>query len=124
MTNHAEAVHYRWQDLPQDQPIDLLDRRRIFGEKILVAEVVLHKGCYVPTHAHENEQIAVVVSGVVRFGVGDEDGTERRGVIVRGGEVLHLPSNVPHSAEALEDAVVYDLFSPPARQMGVDQIGK
>ena len=91
---------------------------------MMVAEVVLHKGCYVPTHAHENEQIVIVVSGTVRFGIGAEESEARHFVAVQGGEVLHLPSKMPHSAEALEDSVVFDLFSPPAQKMGVDQIGE
>ena len=117
-----DAVCYRWQDLPQDHPMDRLARRRIFGEKMMVAELVLQAGFYVPTHAHENEQIAIVVSGAIRFGIGAEDSDARRSVVVRGGEVLHLPSNVPHSAEALEDTVVFDLFSPPSQQTGVDRV--
>ena len=119
-----DAVCYRWQDLPQDHPMDRLARRRIFGEKMMVAELVLQAGFYVPTHAHENEQIAIVVSGAIRFGIGAEDSDARRSVVVRGGEVLHLPSNVPHSAEVLEETVVFDLFSPPSQQTGVDRVGE
>ena len=44
-------------------------------------------------------------------------------LVVVGGEVLHLPANVPHSAEALEDSVLFDLFSPPSATTGVDAAG-
>lgn len=121
MQTTTDAVRYRWADLPQDHPIALIGRRRISGERVMVTEVVMETGCTVPTHAHENEQIAVVLSGVVRFGIGEEGTPERRDVDIRGGEVLHLPSNVPHSATALETAVVLDIFSPPAERTGMDR---
>ena len=99
----------------------LLERRRVMGQRMSVARVVLQKGCYVPTHHHENEQISIIVSGRLRFGLGAEGSAERREQVVSAGEVLHLPSNVPHSALAEEETVVLDLFSPPAASTGIDQ---
>jgi quercetin dioxygenase-like cupin family protein len=121
MTAMQTANHYRWTDVPQDHPIAKLDRRLIRGKNAMIAQIVLHAGCYVPRHSHENEQFACVLSGELRFSIGEEDSADGYEVIVRGGEVLHLPSNVPHAAEALRDTEVLDIFSPPADRMGVDQ---
>lgn len=93
-------------------------RRRIIGEHAMLARVLLHDGCVVPTHAHENEQFACVMSGRVRFTVG-EPGAERTHE-VGAGAVLYLPANVPHSAEALVESIVLDVFSPPSETTGVD----
>ncbi len=120
METSREAQMYRWADLDQDQPIELLSRRRINGEKAMLAEVFLERGCVVPTHAHENEQFVCVLSGELRFVIGDESTADRRHMTVREGEVLHLPSLVPHSAEAQADSRVLDIFSPPSEKMGVD----
>jgi quercetin dioxygenase-like cupin family protein len=101
--------------------MDRISRRRVIGEKMMISEVRLEKGFRVSSHAHENEQFSIVLSGELRFGVGHEGRSDWREVHVRAGEVLHLPSNVPHSAEALVDTVVLDLFSPPSEKTGVDR---
>ncbi len=119
----APAAVIRWRDLPQDHPMPLIDRRRSIGSHMMMSEVHLHKGFRVATHHHANEQFAWVTSGRVRFGVGAEGSANRREVTLTAGEVLHLPPNVPHSAEALEDSVVIDLFSPPSEKTGVDAHG-
>ena len=119
MTPSDPTVH-RWDDLETDAPMDMLERQRIFGEKAMVARIFLEKGCYVPTHHHENEQIAMVISGALKFGLWDDDSPKREYKVISAGEVLLLPANVPHSAEALEDSVVLDVFSPPAQSTGID----
>jgi len=117
------ARSYRWSDLEQDHPMAQVDRRRIMGEKAMISEVRLHAGCRVPTHAHENEQFACVMSGTVRFGIGAEGSAERRDVTLSGGEVLHLPSGTPHSAHAVVESLVLDIFAPPSATTGVDAHG-
>ena len=119
-TATPHATSYRWQDLTQDNPLEKLARRRIIGEHAMLSEINLDKGCHVPTHAHENEQFACVVSGRMRFGIGPEGSPERHDLELGPGEVLHLPPNVPHSADALEDSVILDVFSPPSATTGVD----
>lgn len=116
-----EAKVYRWPELEPQRPMELLERRRIMGDRITVARIVLEKGCTVPTHQHENEQFSIIMSGRLRFGIGAEGSRDRREVVVLPGEVLHLPSNVPHSAFAEEETVVLDLFSPPAAVTGIDR---
>jgi len=101
--------------------MELIARRRVIGEKAMLSYVNLTKGFSVGTHAHENEQIACVLSGRVRFGIGVEGSRERHELIVEGGEVLLLPANVPHSAFAIEDSVVLDVFSPPSAATGIDK---
>jgi quercetin dioxygenase-like cupin family protein len=97
----------------------LVERRRIIGSQAMLSQVTLRKGCVVPMHSHENEQFACVVSGVMRFGL--KDGPSERHLTLRAGEVLHLPSSVPHSAEAIEDCVILDIFSPPSEKTGIDR---
>jgi quercetin dioxygenase-like cupin family protein len=100
----------RWDDLEWEKVNDKLDRRLITGQRVMLAHVLLRKGCVVPKHRHENEQFTYILQGALRFLLGD-DGKEE--VIVRTGEVLHLPSNVWHEAHALEDTLDMDIFSPP-----------
>jgi len=104
------ATHYRWDDLPKERLSPLLERRLIWGERVMVSHVYLEKGCVVPRHAHDNEQMTYILEGVLRFWVGEDEGET---IDVAVGEVLHLPSGVPHRAEALEDTLDVDIFSPP-----------
>lgn len=121
MPNTHEQLVYQWDALPTDTPMEKIARQRIIGEKMMISKVFLDRGCIVPTHQHENEQFACIMSGALRFGLGAEGSAERREIIVKAGEVLHLPSNLPHSAEAIEDTVVLDLFSPPSAGTGIDR---
>lgn len=100
----------RWDDMPWEHVTDKLKRRLITGERAMLAHVYLHKGCIVPKHAHENEQFTCILDGALRFWLGENGETE---CIVRTGEVLHIPSNLPHKAEALEDTLDMDIFCPP-----------
>jgi quercetin dioxygenase-like cupin family protein len=120
-TTVTAATVHTWSALPTDHPMPLIDRQRIIGERMMISRVHLHKGFRVGTHAHENEQFACVLSGRVRFGLGAEGSPERRERVLVGGDVLQLPANVPHSAEALEDSILLDLFSPPSETTGVDR---
>lgn len=101
---------YRWNDMPKEKVNDLLDRRLITGDRMMLAHVYLKKGCIVPRHQHENEQLTYVLEGALRFWIGEDESEE---VVVAAGEVLHLPSMVWHKAEALEDTLDVDIFSPP-----------
>lgn len=111
----------RWSDLNVDTPMALLERRRVIGEKSMISHITLKKGFFLQTHSHENEQISCVLSGKIRFGLGAEGSPDRRDAMVGPGEVIVLPSNLPHSAEAMEDTVVLDIFSPPSAGTGIDQ---
>jgi len=105
----AHATRVRWEDLPRERLGPLLERRYITGRNLTLAQFFLAKGCVVPAHEHESEQFAHVLQGCLRFRLG-ADGNEV--VDVSAGEVLMIPSRLPHAAEALEDSVVADSFSP------------
>lgn len=107
---------YRWEEMPWERVSPVLDRRMITGDRVMVTQLRLKRGCIVPLHAHEHEQISYILEGVLRFWIGSEAGEE---ILVRSGEVLHLPSYLPHGAEALEDTLAMDMFSPP-RQDWID----
>ena len=104
-----EATLHRWDDIPLETLNPLLDRRLVSGQRAMLAHVHLKKGCIVPLHSHDNEQFTYVLDGALRLWVGEDDPVEH---VVRAGEVLHIPSNVPHKAEALEDTVDLDVFTP------------
>ena len=104
-----DATWYRWDQVPREELNERLARRLITGDRVMLAHVYLKKGCVVPRHSHENEQFTYILEGALRFLVG-EDGRE---IVVRAGEVLHLPGNVPHEAHALEDTLDVDVFYPP-----------
>ncbi len=104
------ARFYRWDDIPKEQLSDTLARRLVTGERMMLAHVYIKKGCVVPQHSHENEQLTYILEGALRFWLG-KDGSEV--IDVRAGEVLVIPSNLPHKAEALEDTLDVDVFSPP-----------
>lgn len=116
----STAALYTWSELPVDTPLPRLERRRIMGERMMISRVRLEKGFAVEAHRHDNEQFAIVVSGRMRFVVGDAGDGAQREIIARAGDTLHLPSNVLHSAEALEDSLILDLFSPVSATTGVD----
>jgi len=105
----AKATWYRWDDMEREVLHDKLSRRLITGDQMMLAHVYLKKGCVVPKHSHMNEQLTYILEGALKFFVGDE-GEE---IVVRAGEVLHLPGNLPHEAHALEDTLDVDIFCPP-----------
>jgi len=107
-----DATWYRWKDMPKEKVSELLDRRLITGERMMLAHVYLKKGCIVPTHSHDNEQLTYVLEGALHFWLGANGSDE---LVVAAGEVLHIPSKLPHKAEALEDTLDVDIFSPPRR---------
>jgi unsaturated pyranuronate lyase len=111
------ATHYRWDDLAKEPLKEDLARRLISTERMMLAQVFLEKGCIVPKHSHENEQLTYILEGKLRFRLGED---ESEVVDVGAGEVLHLPSWLPHSAEALETTLDVDIFSPP-RQDWLDE---
>ncbi|MFT5145157.1 MAG: quercetin dioxygenase-like cupin family protein [Rhodothermales bacterium] len=105
-----DATHYRWDDIPKESLSEGLDRKMVWGNNAMAAQIFLAKGAVVPMHDHHNEQITYVLSGGLRFTIGRED---PRTVDVLAGEVLVIPAHVPHAALALEDTLDLDFFTPP-----------
>jgi len=110
MTKTSAVTVHRWNDMPKERVTDAIDRRLVVGERMMLAHVYLKKGGIVPRHSHENEQLTYILEGALRFSIG-EDGAEQH--ILRAGEVMVIPSNVLHEAEALEDTLDVDVFCPP-----------
>ncbi|MGI9066631.1 MAG: cupin domain-containing protein [Pyrinomonadaceae bacterium] len=111
------VTFYRWEDMPKEKVSDMLDRRLITGDRMMLTHVYLKKGAIVPRHSHENEQITYILEGGLRFWIGED---ESQVIDVLAGDVLHIPSLVQHKAEALDDTLDVDIFSPP-RQDWLDK---
>ncbi|HZI59986.1 MAG TPA: cupin domain-containing protein [Pyrinomonadaceae bacterium] len=108
--SERNVTFYRWDDMPKEKLSETLDRRLITGDRMMISHVYLKKGSVVPRHSHENEQITYILEGGLRFWIGPD---ESQVIDVLAGEVLHIPSMVQHKAEALEDTLDVDVFSPP-----------
>jgi quercetin dioxygenase-like cupin family protein len=102
----THAQHHRWDEIELEKVTEMISRKIVSGQREMLAQVYLKKGAIVPMHSHESEQMTYILQGALHFQVGDQD------VTVREGEVLHIPSNVPHQAEALDDTFELDVFSP------------
>ena len=97
---------FTWDTVKKEVMNEKIWRKVITGEKVMVAQISISKGGVVPTHQHESEQISYVIEGALKF---EMEGQE---IMVRRGEVLHIPSNVPHRVVAMEDSLGLDVFSP------------
>ena len=102
--------HYRWNEVRLEPLKGTISRRVITGERMMIAHVYLKKDDEVPRHSHENEQLTYVVEGALHFWFGDDGAQE---LTVRSGEVIVIPSHLPHRALALEDTLDVDVFCPP-----------
>jgi len=109
-TSNRSVTHYTWDKMPKEQVSPMLDRRLITGDRMMIAHVYFKSGEEVPRHSHDNEQLTYILTGALRFWFGANDEQE---VTVSAGEVVVIPSNVPHRAVALEDTLDVDIFAPP-----------
>jgi quercetin dioxygenase-like cupin family protein len=103
----AELKYVPWGSVELEHLSPLLKRQFVVGENVMIARILLKKGCVVPLHSHHNEQITYILEGALKFIMKDRE------VIVRAGEVLCIPPNLPHEAVAMEDTVDLDIFTPP-----------
>ncbi len=103
----AQVKYLRWSEVELENLNPLLQRQLIVGHELMLTRVLLKKGCIVPMHSHVNEQLSYILEGALKFWI---DGRE---IVLRAGEVLTIPPNMPHKAEALEDTVDLDIFHPP-----------
>lgn len=109
-TDMGEAIgllHTRWDAIELETLNPLIQRHFVVGGEVMLARILLKKGAVVPLHSHHNEQVTWVMEGALEFAI---DG---RVVVVKAGEVLCIPPNMPHAAVALEDTVDIDVFTPP-----------
>ena len=110
MSKQETVKKFVWNNLAKEPVTNMIDRKIVCGERIMIAHVYLQRGAIVPKHSHENEQLTYILKGKLRFWVGDD---LSQSYDVEEGEVLRLPSNVPHKAEALEETLDVDIFAPP-----------
>jgi len=110
MSAPAGFHHHRWEDLSEEAMGGAITRRFVTGRQAMVAQIFFKAGDVAPRHFHPNEQVTCLVSGALRFELG-EDGQHE--LIARAGEVLVIPAGLPHGAQALEDTEVFDVFAPP-----------
>jgi quercetin dioxygenase-like cupin family protein len=103
----AKLKHIPWSSIDLEDLNPLLQRQFVVGQNVMVARVLLKKGCVVPEHSHHNEQVTYILEGALKFWI---DGKE---IVVNAGEVLAIPPHMPHKAEAVEDTVDLDIFNPP-----------
>jgi quercetin dioxygenase-like cupin family protein len=107
MSTQTAPKYIPWNQVEREKLNDLIDREMVVGDKLMLARVFLKKGAHVPEHHHHNEQVTYILEGALKFAI---DGKE---IVVRAGEVLCIPSNMPHEAWALEDTLDLDVFTPP-----------
>jgi unsaturated pyranuronate lyase len=105
MTTHTVQL-YRWDEIALEKVTEMISRKIVTGEREMLAQIYLKRGCLVPNHKHESEQMTYVLQGALKFLINGEE------ITVREGEVLHIPSWVEHQAEALEDTFELDVFAP------------
>jgi quercetin dioxygenase-like cupin family protein len=110
-SSNSLVPHYRWDAMPAEQLKKGLSRKLITGERMMIAHVYFKKGEEVPRHSHDNEQLTYILSGALHFWFDTESAEQE--IIVRAGEVVVIPSNLPHRAVALEDTLDVDVFCPP-----------
>ena len=110
VADFKSVSHHRWDRIPEEPLKGTITRRLVTGERMMIAHVYLKKGDDVPRHSHENEQLTYILQGALQFWFGPND---ERELTVRAGEVIVIPSNVPHRALAVEDTLDVDVFSPP-----------
>jgi quercetin dioxygenase-like cupin family protein len=108
--DHTRVAHHVWAKIPAEPLKGTITRKLVTGERMMIAHVHLKKGDDVPRHHHENEQLTYILEGALRLWFGPND---EREITVRAGEVVVIPSNVPHRALALEDTLDVDVFDPP-----------
>ena len=81
--------------------------RIIHSKDMTVAYVRAVAGASLPTHDHPHEQIMNLIEGEFIFTV---DGVEHH---LKAGDIFAIPSNAPHSAKAVTDCRIIDVFNPP-----------
>jgi len=107
MSEKQEFKYIPWNQVQREPLNDKIDREMVVGNQVMLARVFIKKGGHVPEHHHHNEQVTYSLEGALKFAI---DGKE---VVVKAGEVLCIPANMPHEAWALEDTLDLDVFTPP-----------
>ena len=107
MSLTAMRGFFALEGVPQEQITPLIRRRIVTGEKAMLVFWSAKAGAHAAAHRHPHEQVFVMVSGKMKFRLGDETRT------CGPGEVCVIPGGVEHEAWWLEDTEVLDVFAPP-----------
>jgi quercetin dioxygenase-like cupin family protein len=104
MFNKRNKSHYK-------DPLPGISQKTIvYGEKTLMVEFLLKKGCTLPDHAHPYEQTGYLVSGHIRLKIGDET------FDTHAGDSWCVHMDVVHGATVFEDSVAVEVFSPVRKE--------
>jgi quercetin dioxygenase-like cupin family protein len=106
MPSHHAAQPIRWASLPEERINALVTRRVLHTAAMTIIQLAYKRGGIVPLHHHVHAQVTMVQSGSLRMEMFGQS------TIVGPGESLDVPSNAPHLAEAIEDALVVEVFVP------------
>ena len=102
----AEIKVQTWDSIHEDTLNPLAGRKALHAENMTVARFRFDKGNQVASHHHVNDQVTIVQSGAIRMVVGDQV------LMMKTGDMVHVPPDVPHGNEALEDTIIIEIFSP------------
>ncbi len=93
-------------EVKQKKLIEGIIGQYVHGATTTLGYVTLAKGSQLPLHHHPQEQLTYMLDGKLEMHIGDEL------VVLEPGTVKVIPSNTPHSAVALTDCKLIDVFSP------------
>jgi len=106
-----------WNEVSEEVVNPSMTRKMIWGEKLMIARMKFKNGFVVPLHHHVHEQVTQVISGKMRFWFGEN---KEQVMELEAGEVVVIPSNLPHEALMIGDVEEVDTWSPP-RQDWIDK---
>jgi quercetin dioxygenase-like cupin family protein len=107
--SEQQIQHISWDQIELETVNPQMTRRIVTGERLTVARIYLKDGFLVPLHSHEQEQVTQVISGAMRFRLG---ANREKTIDLGPGDVIVIPSNVPHEALCLGDVEEMDTWSP------------
>ena len=106
-----------WKEVPTEEVNLSMSRQIIWGEKLMIAKMKFKDGFVVPLHSHHHEQVTQVVCGQMRFWFG---ANKEQVMDLHPGDVIVIPSNLPHEALMIGEVEEIDTWAPP-RQDWLDK---
>jgi quercetin dioxygenase-like cupin family protein len=106
-----------WDEVYTEEVNASMSRKIVYGEKLMIAKMKFKDGFIVPLHSHHHEQVTQVISGQMRFWFGEN---KEQVMDLFPGDVVVIPSNVPHEALMIGEVEETDTWSPP-RQDWLDK---
>lgn len=102
-----EFKHLDWSSIPAEQIGEGIERRMVWGERLMVCRLHFAPRVVTAIHSHPHEQITLVERGRAVFTIEGQPRT------ASAGDVLQFPANCRHGATMLdEEVVLIDIFSP------------